>query len=210
VPPTPDYAPTGAAISGRSTGASEGGSLPCVRMVISKVSRLVWRGLQPVALSLSVETTQGWMTKWRLPGGVSDARSFHIIWPKRPQLAEPIALRLVARVLEVGHAADRLVLVDRDGVVRKRAVCGGRRGHEHLPHSGRGRRLEDVVRPAHVDLVHRVLVVHGVEHEGQVHQCIRVLALEELPNPWPVADVELRERHLGVERARRPNVRDDD
>src|SRR5205085_12453699 len=48
------------------------------------------------------------------------------------------------------------------------------------------------------------------EHEGQVDERGGALALEQRPHPRPVTDVELRERDLGVERSRRPDVGDHD
>ena len=51
---------------------------PRARIVISKVSRLEYRGDQPsVALRRSFEATHGWRTKCRLPAGVSVRRSRH-------------------------------------------------------------------------------------------------------------------------------------
>ena len=127
--------------------------------------------------------------------------------PERPELAEPVALGLVARVLEVRDPAHRPVLGDRHRVVRERAVGGGRRGDQHLLGAGLRGRLEHVVRAAHVDVVHRVLVVHRVEHERQVDERVGLLAGQEVARARGVANVQALELDLRPEGARRADVR---
>src|SRR5690349_11146833 len=73
------YAPTGALTGGFVDGVSaSAGSAPRARIAISNVARVECFGCQPTDFSLSVATTHGWSAKCRLPGGVSDWRSFHI------------------------------------------------------------------------------------------------------------------------------------
>ena len=63
---------------------------------------------------------------------------------------------------------------------------------------------------ADVDLVHRVLVVHRVEHEREVDERVGALALEQRAGSGGVADVEALVRDLWPEARRRADVGDHD
>jgi hypothetical protein len=128
----------------------------------------------------------------------------------RPELADPVGLGLVARVLERGDPPHGVLLGQGHRVVRERAVGGRRRGHQHLADVRLGSGLEDVAGAVDVDLVHRALVVDRVEDEGQVDERVGALAREQLVDPAGVADVELLVAGLGPEGARRSDVADRD
>ena len=126
----------------------------------------------------------------------------------RPQLAQSIGFGLVARVLKVGHPAYGVVLGERNGVVGEGSVGSRRRGDKQLSRpSGRGR-LEDVLRAAYVDLIHRLLVVHGVDDEGEVHERVGSLALEQAKDARAVAHVDLLIGDLWSKLAGRTHVGD--
>jgi hypothetical protein len=130
----------------------------------------------------------------------TDDRHHAVGMRRGPELAEPVRLRLVARVRERRHPAHRVVLGERHGVVRERSVGGRRRGHQHLRGARRGGRLQHVVRAVHVHVVHEVLVVGGIQDEGEMHERVRARALEDRPHRLAVAHVhalELRLRPVG-------------
>ena len=99
---------------------------------------------------------------------------------QRPELRDPIRVRLVLCVGEVGRAADRPVLGDRLRVVGEGAVCGRGRGLDHLLDAGVLGSLQHGLGAVDVDVVHLVLVPDRVEDEGEVEQRVDLVALEQL------------------------------
>jgi ribose 1,5-bisphosphokinase PhnN len=73
-----------------------------------------------------------------------------------------------------------------------------------------GSRLEHVVGAVDVDVVHERLVVRGIEDERQVHERIRLRALERGPHPVSVAHVDTLELGFRHVASGRRNVADDD
>jgi hypothetical protein len=106
-----------------------------------------------------------------------------------PELADPVRVRLVLGIGEVGRAAHRPVLGNRLRVVREGAVGGRRGGDQHLLGPGLRGSLQDPLGAVDVDVIHLRLVPDRVEHEGEVDEHIDLVPGEQVPDRRSVADV---------------------
>ena len=113
------------------------------------------------------------------------------------------------RVDEGRDGARGVLLVERHRVVGQRAVGGGQRGGEQVPHTGGAHRLEHVAGAADVDVGHLALVVQRVNDEREVQQRAHAAPGEHLADPR-VTHVELVVLEARIGEPRRAHVEADD